>query len=37
VTDGPNVHVRLITLEFLLRHLCLSSSNQSRFCCHYKS
>src|SRR3984893_857049 len=37
VTNGPNVHVRLITFEFLLRHLCLSSSNQSRFCCHYKS
>src|ERR1700688_2375300 len=37
VTNGPNVHVRLITFEFLLRHLFLSSSNQSRFCCHYKS
>src|ERR1700719_2601647 len=24
VTDGPNVHVRLITLEFLLRHVPLS-------------
>jgi hypothetical protein len=37
VTDGSNVHMRLITFEFLLRHLFLSSSNQSRFRCHYKS
>jgi hypothetical protein len=31
VTNGPNVHVRLIAFEFLLRHLFLSSSNQSLF------
>ena len=29
VTNRPNVHVRLIAFEFLLRHRLLSSSNQS--------
>jgi hypothetical protein len=25
VTDGPDVHVRLVALEFLLRHVSLTS------------
>jgi hypothetical protein len=33
VTNGPNVHMRLIAFEFLLRHRLLRSSNQSLVAC----